>query len=115
MTRLCVLMGLAAVLCFCSGCEEAVDLTGTWELTDAHGHTGTMTINQVGNVVTGRLAAYGYDVPFTGSVSGDTLTIRIQGGGHDVTLVATASGDEISGTIKDPPEGLDTTFTGVRI
>jgi len=106
---------MVGALCLCGGCEESVDLTGTWQLTDAQGHTGTMTINQIGNMVTGRLEAYGYDVPFSGSVSGNTLTVRIQGGGHDITLVATADGDEISGSIKDPPQGLDTTFTGRRI
>jgi len=102
------------VLALACGCEYLTGMSGTWELTDAYGHTGTMTIRQIGSFASGRLEAFGYSVPFTGSVSGNTLTVNIRGAGHDVTLVATVDGDNMTGTMVDPPQGLNTTFTGRR-
>jgi imidazolonepropionase-like amidohydrolase len=90
---------------------------GTWSITASmagQSGTGTLTLTQEGETVTGELSVEGMVMDFEGTYVDGTLemTANIPDMGTS-TLTATIDGDEMTGTIGIGPMGT-ATFTGTR-
>lgn len=106
-----VLSFLVTGMLLTTGCESsgddtsqepaAVDVTGIWSYSNSIGESGTLTLDQSGNDVTGNLSVIGTSVAISGTVSGNTFTFNGTGAESEQNIVATVNNNAMYGNWSD--------------
>lgn len=119
MKKLCLSV-MAVILisgfAICVQAQDAVDMTGTWEMTvvTANG-TGnpTFELKQEGGKLTGTYSGRFGEEDVEGKVTGNKFEIHYESSGVPVTYSGTVNGDKIEGDVDFSSYGTGT-FTGER-
>ena len=100
--------------------ESALDVSGAWGLevtTPAGGGSPTITLEQIGEKLTGRYSGQLGEAPLTGTLKGSAITfaspVDVQGTQVTVVYTGTVEKDAMKGTVK-LGEMAEGTFTGSR-
>ncbi len=112
-------VSVAGLLLFGCGDDDGgaatVDVTGTWHgINLEEDVTGTMSLEQTGNSVSGTFVADGIHGTVVGSVSGNQVTLTFTSGAERVDFEGTVSDNTMSGSWHYIPTGETGAFTATR-